>query len=210
MHRIDVGRRAAFSAACLMLSVTLVVLLADPAVAHENQVIRLGSFLGGFLHPVLGLDHFLAMVSVGIVSSMVGGRAIWTIPSVFVVMMGVGGLAGAADIGLTEVAIETGIAVSVIALGSVMALDRSLPARAVMAAVAFFGFFHGYAHGAEIPDIARPAVYAAGFMLGTALIHLLGVVVGEVARRYGPGRLVLRALGALFVILGLLFLIGVL
>jgi urease accessory protein len=196
--------------AALALVAGGVLLLVEPASAHENQVIRLGSFLGGLLHPVLGLDHFLAMVSVGIVSSMVGGRAIWTIPALFVAMMGVGGLAGAADIGLTSTAIESGIAVSVIALGSVMALDRSLPARVVMGAIVFFGFFHGYAHGAEIPDIARPAVYASGFILGTALIHLLGVVVGEVARRYGSGRIVLRALGALFAIVGLLFMIGAL
>jgi urease accessory protein len=150
------------------------------------------------------------MVSVGIVSSMVGGRAIWTVPGLFVLMMAVGGLAGLVDIGLTSGIIETGIAVSVIALGSAMALDRALPGRVVMGAVVFFGFFHGYAHGAEIPDIARPVVYALGFLLGTALIHLLGVVVGEVAKRYGSGRIVLRVLGAVFVAIGLLFLTGVL
>ena len=180
------------------------------AVAHENQVIRLGSFLGGLLHPVLGLDHFLAMVSVGIVSSMVGGRAIWTVPGLFVVMMAVGGVAGANDLGLSSGSIEFGIALSVIILGLAIALDRSLSARAVMAAVVFFGFFHGYAHGAEIPDIARPAVYAAGFILGTALIHLMGVLVGEIARRYASGRTVLRVLGAGFVVVGTLFLVGVL
>lgn len=187
----------------------IVVGLSEVALAHENQVIRLGSFFGGLLHPVLGLDHFLAMVSVGIVSSMVGGRAIWTVPGLFVIMMGVGGLAGASNMGLTPAAIEIGIALSVILLGLAIALDRSLPARAVMIAVVFFGFFHGYAHGAEIPEIAGPVVYASGFMLGTALIHLTGVVIGEVARRYSAGRLVLRGVGGAFVILGILFLIGV-
>jgi urease accessory protein len=187
------------------------IVMASPiaAIAHENQVIRLGSFLGGLLHPVLGLDHFLAMVSVGIVSSMVGGRAIWTVPGLFVIMMAVGGVAGANDLGLSSGAIEIGIALSVIILGLVIALDRSLPERAVMTAVVFFGFFHGYAHGAEIPDIARPAVYAAGFILGTALIHLMGVVVGEVARRYASGRTVLRVVGGGFVVIGILFLLGV-
>ena len=78
-----------------------------------------------------------------------------------------------------------------------------------MTAVGFFAIFHGYAHGVEIPDIAGPVVYALGFLLGTILIHLLGVLVGEVARRYGSGRLVLRLLGAGFVVVGILFLLGV-
>lgn len=196
-------------AVVMVLGAGMVLILPGVALAHENQVIRFGSFLGGLTHPVLGLDHFLAMVSVGIVSSMVGGRAIWTVPGLFVIMMGVGGLAGASNLGLTPAAIETGIALSVILLGLAIALDRSLPARAVMIAVVFFGFFHGYAHGAEIPEIAGPVVYAAGFMLGTALIHVTGVVIGEVARRYSSGRLVLRSVGGAFVILGILFLIGV-
>lgn len=58
------------------MAIGLVVLLPDMALAHGNQVIRFGSFLGGLTHPVFGLDHFLAMVDVGIVSSMIGGRAI--------------------------------------------------------------------------------------------------------------------------------------
>lgn len=179
------------------------------ALAHENQVIRFGSFLGGLTHPVLGLDHFLAMVSVGIVSALIGGRAIWTVPGLFVVMMAVGGTLGRVDLGIGEFAIETAIALSVIALGSVIAGDRRLPIRVMIGAVIFFGFFHGYAHGAETPNIARPVVYALGFLLGTALIHLLGVVIGEVAKRYARGRLVMRFGGGVFVVIGGLFLLGV-
>jgi urease accessory protein len=192
-----------------LAAAAFVVLLPAMALAHEQQVIRFGSFLGGFTHPVLGLDHFLAMVSVGLVSSMVGGRAIWIVPSLFVLMMAVGGLAGRADLGLGSTAIETGIAVSVIALGGALAADRRLDVRVVMGAVVFFGFFHGYAHGVEIPDIARPWLYALGFLLGTAIIHLLGVVCGEVAKRYTKGRPVIRVLGAVFVVFGFLFIFGV-
>lgn len=210
------GRTAILCRAQLRVSTVAVVaagwlaLVPAVALAHENQVIRLGSFWGGFLHPVLGLDHFLAMVSVGIVSSMVGGRAIWTIPGLFVAMMAVGGIAGRADLGLSSGTVETGIALSVILLGVVIAADRNLPVRAVMAAVVFFGFFHGYAHGMEIPDIAGPMAYALGFLLGTALIHLSGVLIGEISRRYAAGRLVLRIAGGVSAALGALFLVGVL
>ena len=186
----------------------LVALTPAIALAHENQVIRLGSFLGGFVHPVLGLDHFLAMVSVGVVSAMIGGRAIWTVPGLFVLMMGIGGLMGRADLGIGSTAIEVGIALSVVLLGIVIVLDRRLPVRIVMVAVIFFGFFHGYAHGVEIPSVARPVTYAAGFLIGTAMIHLLGVLIGEVAKRYSSGRLVLRIASSGFVVLGGIFLLG--
>ncbi len=73
-----------------------------------------------------------------------------------------------------------------------------------MASVAFFGLFHGYAHGLEIPEIARPVVYAGGFLFGTALIHLLGVLIGDMSRRYRRGRPVLRVVGAVFVVTGAL------
>lgn len=193
-----------------LLTAVFLMAFTSVAMAHENQVIQFGSFLGGLLHPVLGLDHFLAMVSVGIVSAFIGGRAIWTVPATFVVMMAVGGLAGSADLGIGSRVVELAIAFSVVALGSVIALDRRLSTSVAMGAVAFFGFFHGYAHGQEIPDIARPVVYASGFLLGTALIHLLGLLIGDVSRRYARGRLVLRAVGGVFVVIGGLFVAGVL
>ncbi|MFW2381767.1 MAG: HupE/UreJ family protein [Acidimicrobiales bacterium] len=185
--------------------------LAQPVLGHENQVIQYGSFLAGLTHPVLGLDHFLAMVSVGIVSAIIGGRAIWTVPATFVVMMGVGGLVGAAELGIVpEEAVELAIAFSVIALGAVILLNRQLPVFVAMAVVAFFGFFHGFAHGAEIPEIADPLVYAAGFIIGTILLHLLGVLIGDIAKRYQNGILVLRAAGGVFVIIGAMFILGLL
>ncbi|MEO7385540.1 MAG: HupE/UreJ family protein, partial [Gammaproteobacteria bacterium] len=50
------------------------------AMAHEGSSLPYGSFLAGLAHPVLGIDHFLAMISVGILSAQIGGRAIWTVP----------------------------------------------------------------------------------------------------------------------------------
>ena len=195
----------------LFALVLVAVLAIDlPAIAHEGQVIRFGSFLGGFTHPVLGLDHFLAMVSVGIVSAFIGGRAIWTVPATFVVFMALGGWMGFVDIGITSGVVEVAIALSVILLGGVILLDRRLRIQVAMGAVAFFGFFHGYAHGQEIPDIARPVLYALGFLSGTILIHLLGVLLGDIAKRYSKGRLVLRTAGGVFVLIGGLFIAGVL
>jgi urease accessory protein len=181
------------------------VAVGQPVAAHENQVIQYGSFLAGLTHPVLGLDHLLAMVSVGIVSALIGGRAIWTVPGTFVTMMAVGGLVGWSGVDVPDVVIELAIATSVILLGGAIVLYRRLPVPLAMAAVAFFGFFHGFAHGAEIPEIADPLVYAVGFMLGTILLHLTGVLIGDMAKRYHYGITVLRGAGGVFVAIGLLF-----
>ena len=68
------------------------ILLSFPVNAHTFT--GMIGFYDGLSHPVLGIDHFLAMVSVGIISAQIGDRAIWTIPSTFVLIMIVGGLIG--------------------------------------------------------------------------------------------------------------------
>jgi urease accessory protein len=186
------------------------VAAAGPVAAHENEVIKYGSFLGGLTHPVLGPDHLLAMLSVGILSTQIGGRAILTVPATFVMFMAVGGAVGIINGGIPMEIIEFGIAASVLVLGGVIAAGRRVPVAIAMGAVAIFGSMHGYAHGVETPTIADPAVYALGFLLGTASIHLLGVLIGEVARQYRSGPRVLRVCGAAIATMGGLFLIGVL
>ena len=189
-----------------ILAVLLTLVLTQPALGHEDQVIEYGSFLAGLTHPVLGLDHLLALVSVGIVSAIIGGRAIWTVPGMFVIMMGVGGITGwlFPDVFAGTVT-EIAIASTVILRGGLLVWGQAIPVSAATAAVAFFGFFHGYAHGSEIPDIADTLVYAVGFMLGTILLHLTGVLIAEVAKRYQYGLLVLRGAGMLFVVIGASF-----
>ena len=184
----------------------LLLLLPGLALAHEGASLPYGSFLSGLTHPVLGADHFLAMVSVGIVSAQIGGRAIWTVPATFVFVMGFGGLLGLFDVGLT--AIESGIAVSVLVLGLAIAADRRLPIALAMTAVAFFAIFHGYAHGAEMPTVANPVTYALGFMTGTATLHVTGVVIGDISQHYAAGKVLLRIGGATIAALGAYFLAG--
>jgi urease accessory protein len=182
------------------------LLLPLAASAHEGASLPYGSFIAGLTHPVLGLDHFLAMISVGVLSAQLGGRAIWTLPTTFVLVMAFGGLLGFIDIGLS--AIEAGIAISVLALGVAIAADRKLPMSLTMTVVGFFAIFHGYAHGAEMPTVANSVTYASGFLTGTAALHLFGVLLGDIARRYDVGYTILRFAGACIAGAGTIFLIG--
>lgn len=182
------------------------LLFSSTVFAHDGTTLPYGSFLSGLTHPVLGADHFLAMVSVGILSAQIGGRAIWTVPATFVLVMALGGFLGWLDIGLT--ALEAGIAFSVLALGTAIAADKVLPFALVMSAVGIFAVFHGYAHGAEMPVVAQPITYALGFMSGTAFLHLAGVLIGDISQHYARGKVLLRISGAAIAALGGYFLFG--
>lgn len=154
------------------LSVLLSVL---PAAAHVGHGETHG-LMHGFAHPIGGADHMLAMVAVGMLAAILGGRALWLVPASFMVMMAAG--AGLAMAGFSLPFVELGISLSVIALGLAVALQLPLPVVAAMGVAGFFAVFHGFAHGAEMPIDASGASYAAGFLAATALLHLLGIAIG--------------------------------
>lgn len=154
------------------------------ALAHAGHL-EAASFSAGFLHPLGGLDHLLAMVAVGLFAAMLGGAAIWLVPGAFLAMMAAGAALGIAGFGLPMV--ELGIALSLVLLGMAIALRLNLATLAAMAIVGFFALFHGLAHGAEMPAAGTPLIFGAGFLLATALLHgaglLLGLVLGLSAAR---------------------------
>ena len=180
-----------------------ILLIIKPLYAHTFT--GMNGFYDGLSHPVLGLDHFLAMVCVGVVSSQIGGRAIWTVPSLFVLFMIVGGAAGLfieiLAITLSDI-IEWGIIFSVIFLGLSVAIEKKLPTNIIMIAVAFFGSFHGLAHGIEMPWAANPLLFALGFSSGTAALHLFGVGIGLALIRNNFFNIILRTLGFLCALFG--------
>ncbi|KZK65808.1 urease accessory protein UreJ [Shewanella baltica] len=169
-----------------------------PVSAHEIH--SGGGFMSGFNHPVLGFDHLLAMLSVGMLSTQLGGRAIWTVPLAFVVFMLVGGILGLYAIAVPFV--EIGIALSVLLLGLAIAFDRQIPLLFAMAFVGVFAIFHGHAHGAEMPELASPVLYALGFLFGTAVIHLGGVMIGLGMQRMTGQRNLMRVTGAAIAAMG--------
>ncbi len=165
-----------------------------PAMAQAHQMNDGGGFLSGLAHPVLGFDHLLAMLSVGMLSAQMGGRAIWSVPATFVGVMLVGGVLGLEAVRLYS--FEAGIALSVFALGVAVAAEKKLPTLLAMLFVGFFAIFHGYAHGIEMPNMASPVLYVSGFVTGTAGIHIAGVVFVLALKRLVNGGQLLRYIGA--------------
>ena len=63
--------------------------------SHSDQVVDQGfGFMAGLKHPIMGLDHLLAMLCVGMISSRIGQRAIWQVPACFVLVMAIGCIIG--------------------------------------------------------------------------------------------------------------------
>jgi urease accessory protein len=170
---------------------------AQPALAHPGHA---GSeFLDGWWHPLLGLDHLLAMIAVGLLAVRLGGRALWILPCGFLSGMLLGGLVAAAGVPCPQV--EAGIVASVLVLGLLVAASRTVSLPVGLAAVSAFAVLHGHAHAAEMQGDSMIG-YAAGFLLATACLHATAIVAGMMLSR-GIRMPAIRALGGAIAAAGL-------
>jgi len=158
------------------------LLIPVTAFAHPGHILA-GSmgFSAGFLHPFTGVDHLLAMVTVGIWAAQLGGRARWVVPTAFVSLMLVGGALGMSAVGLPYM--ESGILVSILVLGFLVAGAFKFPLIISGGLVGLFAIFHGYAHGSEMPTAMSALSYSIGFAVATALLHGLGLGSGMLLQR---------------------------
>lgn len=186
-----------------------IALIPSLACAHPS-IGPASGFTHGLAHPLSGIDHILAMVAVGLFAWQRGGRAVWLIPATFVLTMAVSGVVGAAGIPLPYT--EIGIALSVVVLGAVVALNVAAPVALGMGLVGFFAIFHGHAHGAEMPENAAGFAYGAGFVVATTLLHAAGIGAGYLLSRFEGrvGTAVMRGAGAAVGLAGLVLLAGAL
>jgi urease accessory protein len=174
-----------------------------PGVFAHVQSGQAAGFVTGFLHPISGLDHVLAMVAVGLWGAQLGAPAIWLLPITFPIVMALGGFLGLLGVPLPGV--EVGIAASAILLGAVVMTERRPPLYAAAALVGFFAVFHGHAHGAELPPGQSALLYSLGFVMATGCLHAIGIAIGSV-HRWPTGRIVLRIAGGSVGLAGLVFL----
>lgn len=179
-----------------LLFVTIILFFSTSGFAHSGNVMI--GFSDGLFHPVIGLDHLIAMISVGVISSQIGGFAIWFVPGLFVSGMLIGSalaisiylirninepgpffnfiLAHFAD--YIYFVVEFGIAFSVLFLGIVIFLNKKLLMMITSIIILIFGITHGAAHGISIPYVIQPYLFVLGFCIGTILLHIFGVLIG--------------------------------
>ena len=179
------------------------ILLTTPARAHPVWGVG-GGFTTGFMHPITGPVHVIAMVAVGMWG--LGAPALWLLPMIFPLVMAGGGLLGVLGVPLPGV--QIGLDLSAVGLGAAIALAARPPVWVAAVLVGGFAVFHGYSHGVGLPSTGDPGAYSEGFMLATALLHLCGIAFGLLVR-WALGEWTVRATGGLIACAGLYFLIGI-
>ena len=176
----------------MRLSVAALALLPSFAYAHvgigQAGIAEANGFLHGLMHPASGLDHVCAMLAVGLWAAQTGGRSVWAVPLTFVSVMALGGALPVLGIGLPFV--EQGIVLSVLLLGVLIAASVRLPLILSSGMVGLFALWHGHAHGAEMPALASGVEYALGFVLATALLHIIGIAFGSGMQRLARERVI--------------------
>ena len=176
-------------------------LWAPSAFAHilPGEAVGLAS---GFLHPISGLDHVLAMIAVGLWGAQLGAPAIWVLPVAFPLVMAMGGMLG--FLGVPIPATEYGIAASAIILGAAVMWEARPPLVMAALVVGLFAIFHGHAHGTELPPGESALLYSLGFVVATGCLHAVGIGIGTV-HRWTWGQRLLRVAGSAVAVAGCFF-----
>lgn len=193
-------KRAAVTTLVIFFVFAPAAALAHPG--HDGA----GGLLHGFVHPLTGIDHVLAMIAVGVLTAGYGSRALWLVPMSFLVAMAAAGVIGMA--GIPVQIVEAGIGLSVVVLGLMIAFQFKPPTLVATVVVGFFALFHGYAHGSEMPNGLAGLSLAAGFLIATALLLGAGVGIGLIVQRRTLSRRLFQAGGGAIALVGVAVLAG--
>lgn len=189
-------------------------LYAQPALAHHPLGGKLPSnafegLMSGLAHPILGPDHFLFVLAIGLLALRVS-VGLW-LPVAFVL----GGLGGAAlhlssgNLPLLEV----GITGSLILAGFFLARQAEPNSLWMLGLGAIAGLFHGYAFGEAIFGAEMTPLWS--YLIGLTVIQLgvattVAVVAKAATARWVQNPLmILRYAGFTFCGAGVAFLSGV-
>ena len=189
---MKLATRAALSAAMLALA-------AQTASAHPIQF-HAGGFAAGLAHPLLGLDHVLAMIAMGVWAAQCGRMVLLT---AFVAAIGLGGALAMTGVALPN--LEAGVAATVLAIGLLIALAIRLRLSVGVPLAMLFALWHGNAHGLAMSAMTDPLFYTLGFVAASSVLLVAGFCAGGwIAAR--PPRA--RTFGACIVAAGALLLAG--
>lgn len=183
-----------------------VALMADPAFAHHvmgdrTPVTFADGLLSGLAHPIIGLDHFAAVVAVGCLAAMHRAGPALVLGFVIVMIAGV-----AAHVrGTTVPGAEIMVALSVIFLGTMLLRKHQMSVGVALSMFIAVGLIHGYVLGESIYGAeASPLIaYFVGLAAIQSAVALAAMFVARAVTRRQTDVLSLRLVGAGIVGIGL-------
>jgi urease accessory protein len=181
-----------------LLALVAAGLFTGPVLAHTGHSSHF-ALTSGLLHPLLGADHLLAILAVGLWAGTDGRRGALLWPTAFLAAMALGALLALAGQALPFA--EHAIAGSLVVLGIAVALGLAPPVVAGMLVCGGLAVAHGYAHATEIPAGAQATDYVAGLLIATAVLLALSVAL---ARALSARPALPQGVGALVAVVGAL------
>jgi len=157
----------------LFIVFSFLIFLPSILLAHGSH----GSgLMAGFTHPILGIDHAIALFGTGILALFLDHKFKWFYTAlIFILAMIIGGYLGINN--EATFLIEKIIAASVLLIGLFIGMNKKINLVLILVSISIFGFFHGFAHGAEMPEATQAIKYIPGFALGALLMASLGMVI---------------------------------
>lgn len=162
-----------------IIAAVFFLIWAGSAVAHPGHEVE--GFISGFSHPLSGIDHMLSMLVIGLLAGQRGGKSLVLMPLVSLVALIAATASAASELFIPFT--ETGIVLTLIVFGLVVALRTNLPQWSVYSLIALFSICNGYAHGIEMPFNAKGLEYGFGLMAGSAVLLAAGMVVAHLRGR---------------------------
>lgn len=163
-----------------LLAIVLLPALSEPVFAHAGEH-GVGGLLSGVIHPLLGWDHLLAIVAVGLWAARQpvgwGTRIVFSsIVLVWLTGMAAGSLLAFAFAVPSELAGAP--AVSVLLAGLLLVSAVRLPLCFLLPTVTLFAFIHGIVHAGAIPATVSSPLYFAGMFGVTMGLQCLALAAG--------------------------------
>ncbi|QEQ96373.1 HupE/UreJ family protein [Neptunomonas concharum] len=164
----------------LCQAIALVLLFQSSAYAHSTETIN-ASLLSGLLHPLIGLDHLLAMIAIGLWSSQ---QKVFNKPATLAI------IAGSLFVGFIisyllpfYPLLEPTLAASILIISLFSLFAARLNARLSLYVIIFFVLHHGFAHGSEM-QAGISVLYLIGFTVCSLLLQILGQLLPLTLKPY--------------------------
>jgi len=173
----------------LFISVALLPAVASAHVGNHSLL----NLSAGFMHPLTGLDHLLALLATGIWMAQSETRPKMGYIAGFGILLALGIFVGSR---VGHVDIEPGIAATLVVLGTFIAAAVRGPSIMRGGRVGLTALIHGFVHGAELPSGAGVLSFSVGLVSGSLVAIAIATVSGVYANPVARG-LLTRAAGAI-------------